>query len=135
MAFLLSSRTVSSMRVDAQVHAHRADRSRGQQERHCALWPPGLQDRGGSPQRLPGRRELREHPDDGAPAGRHAMRTVALATLSFAALMSIPALLPLFRTIPWLAATLFHAVPGVLLAAAALLIARALRTSPTPVKR
>ncbi len=63
------------------------------------------------------------------------MRTVALATLSFAALMSIPALLPLFRTIPWLAATLFHAVPGVLLAAAALLIARALRTSPTPVKR
>lgn len=48
-----------------------------------------------------------------------------LVVLAVAAL-GAAALLPLFHTVPWLATTLFHAVPGIVLGVAALLIARAL---------
>ena len=41
-------------------------------------------------------------------------------------------LLPLFRKVPWLATTLFHAVPGIVLGVAALLIAGASRKRPVP---
>ncbi len=63
------------------------------------------------------------------------MKTVALATLSFAALMAIPALLLSSAAASraavnagslGLVATLFHAVPGIVLGVAALLIATAL---------
>jgi hypothetical protein len=47
-----------------------------------------------------------------------------LVALAVAALSAL-AVLPLFRTAPWLATTLLHALPGVLLGATAPLIARA----------
>jgi hypothetical protein len=57
---------------------------------------------------------------------------VAPVVVLLVAAVGAAALVPLFRSIPWLAATLFHAVPGIVLGVAALLIARAF---PTPAKR
>lgn len=54
-----------------------------------------------------------------------------LVVLAVAALGSA-ALLPLFRTVPWVATTLFHAVPGVVLGVAALLIASAFGERSVP---
>ena len=52
-----------------------------------------------------------------------------IASLGINAL-GAPALLPLFRAAPWLATSLFHGFPGIVLGAVALLIAWTIRRPP-----
>jgi hypothetical protein len=54
-----------------------------------------------------------------------------IASLGINAL-GAPALLPLFRAAPWLATSLFHGIPGIVLGTLALLIAWTTHSSSTP---
>jgi molybdate transport system substrate-binding protein len=58
-----------------------------------------------------------------------ALGLVAPVVSLLVAALSSPALLPLFRSAPWLATALFYGLPGVVLGAAALLVARTWRAA------